>query len=113
VRGGYGFQGYFSKVHFPSGLKRVNLFQTSQGVFIGRRFQGRWGHIKRELEFALIHPGIAGVVGMVMGDNEGIRPADIQAMPGQATFRLATAYPGIEKKPNPGDFQINTIAVAS
>ena len=77
------------------GLKGTDLRQPAQLKRLSGS-QGPGGDVQGYPVFPLVDAGAAEMIGMVVGDNQGIHLPDVPAQGGQSLFRLDSADTGVK-----------------
>jgi hypothetical protein len=69
--------------------------------------------VQRYPVFALVDAGAAKMIGMVVGDNQGIHLSDVPAQGGQPLFGLDAADAGVKKQPYPFGLHIDAVSITA
>jgi hypothetical protein len=69
--------------------------------------------VKRYPVFPLVNAGAAEMIGMIVGDNQGVHPPDVFPQGSQSLFRLDPADPGVKKQPDPISLHIDAISITA
>ena len=88
------------------------VFDLSQPI-AACRLVGLGGDVDRQAELAMENAHAAGVVNVVVGNQNGIDAGDVPAMSGQPLLGLAPADPGVEQQLDAAGFHIDAVAVAA
>jgi hypothetical protein len=96
---------------FFTGLEITDIVEGAEVVFYG--LMGSAGDVDGQFEFPLIYPGTTGVVGVVVGDNDGVNLTDFAIMDPHALLGPFAGDPGVEKQSNVCGLDVDGVAVGS
>jgi len=74
---------------------------------------GFGSHIDRQAELAMKDPHAAGVVHMIVGDEDRIDRPNVPAMLGKPFLGSNAAYPSVKEQPDAACFDVDAVAVAA
>lgn len=95
------------------GLEVTDVIEPAQ-LASGRGGLARLGRdVNRQAELALVDSHASGVVGVVVGNEQGVNVSDIAPAGGQAQPGLPAGDPGIEQQPRPQCLHVDAVSVAA
>jgi hypothetical protein len=91
----------------------ADISHTSEPVLRKGDIERVTGDIKRKAVFTLKCPAMAYVIGMIVGDDEGIHFPDVPAMGSEPSLCFDAAHACVKEQPSVCSFNINAVATAA
>jgi hypothetical protein len=91
----------------------ADISHTSKPVPRKGDIEGITGYIKRKAVFALKCPGMADMIGMIVGDDDGIHFPDVPAVGSEPSLCFDAAHACVKEQPGVSSFNINAVATAA